>query len=94
MRGLLQWANAIVLIVSSLIALVAIAIILNLGQVSEPQMIASLCVAMISLPVISLTSLRLATMQGLHRVVLGQIDIEPCTYPDGYGKPHPAGDGP
>ncbi|TYT69738.1 flippase [Microcystis aeruginosa] len=73
MRGLLQWANAIVLIVSSLIALVAIAIILNLGQVSEPQMIASLCVAMISLPVISLTSLRLATMQGLHRVVLGQM---------------------
>jgi O-antigen/teichoic acid export membrane protein len=73
MRGLLQWANAIVLIVSSLIALVAIAITLHLGQVSEPQMIASVCVAMISLPVISLTSLRLATMQGLHRVVLGQM---------------------
>jgi O-antigen/teichoic acid export membrane protein len=73
MRGLLQWANAIVLVVSSLIALIAIAIILNLGQVSEPQMIASLCVAMISLPIVSLTSLRLATMKGLHRVVLGQM---------------------
>jgi hypothetical protein len=28
---------------------------------------------MISLPIVSLTSLRLATMQGLHRVVLGQM---------------------
>jgi O-antigen/teichoic acid export membrane protein len=73
MRGLLQWANAIVLIVSSIIALVAIAITLHLGQVSEPQMIASLCVAMTSLPIASLTNLRLATMKGLHRVVLGQM---------------------
>jgi O-antigen/teichoic acid export membrane protein len=73
MRGLLQWTNAIVLIVSSLIALVAIAIILTLKQVGEPQLLLSLCVAMISLPIVSLTSLRLATMKGLHRVVLGQM---------------------
>jgi O-antigen/teichoic acid export membrane protein len=73
MRGLLQWANAIVFIVSSLMALVAIAIILNWGQVREPDLLPSLCLAMISLPIVSLTSLRLATMTGLHRVVLGQM---------------------
>ena len=73
MRGLLQWANAIVLIVSSLIALVTIVIFWNLEQVGEPGLLPSLCLAMISLPIVSLTSLRLATMQGLHRVVLGQM---------------------
>jgi O-antigen/teichoic acid export membrane protein len=73
MRGLLKWANAIVFIISSLIALVAIVIILNWGQVSKPDLLHSLCLAMISVPIVSLVSLRLATMKGLHRVVLGQL---------------------
>jgi O-antigen/teichoic acid export membrane protein len=73
MRGLLQWSNTIVLIVSTLMALVAIIITLTSGLVVDQQMLLALCVAMISLPIISLTSLRLATMKGLHRVVLGQM---------------------
>jgi O-antigen/teichoic acid export membrane protein len=73
MRGLLQWANIIVLIVSTLIALGAIVITLNSGLVIKQQMMFALCLAMISLPIISLTSLRLATMKGLSRVVLGQM---------------------
>lgn len=73
MRGLLQCADVIVFIVSSLMALVAIAIILNWGQFSQPDLLPSLCIAMISVPFVSLISLRLATMNGLHRVVLGQM---------------------
>jgi O-antigen/teichoic acid export membrane protein len=73
MRGILQCADAIVFIVSSLMALVAISIILNWGQFSHPDLLPSLCLAMISVPFVSLISLRLATMKGIHRVVLGQI---------------------
>lgn len=73
MRGLLQWANAIVLIFSSLIALGAIFVCLTLVKTGEEQMVPALCIAMISLPIVSLTSLRLAAMKGLHRVVLGQM---------------------
>jgi O-antigen/teichoic acid export membrane protein len=72
-RGLLQFANAIVFIVSSLMALIAIAIILHWGQYSQLDLLPSLCLAMISLPLVSLISLRIATMKGLHRVVLGQM---------------------
>jgi O-antigen/teichoic acid export membrane protein len=64
-------ANTIVFIVSSLIALVAI--IQNWGQVSQPNLLPSLSLAMISISIVSLISLRLAKMKGLHRVVLGQM---------------------
>ena len=73
MRGLLQWANAIVLIFSTLITLAAIIIALTFLKAGEEQIILAFCLAMISLPIVSLTNLRLATMQGLHRVVLGQM---------------------
>lgn len=73
MRGLLKWANVIVFIISNLIALVAIVIILNWEQFSQPDLFHSLCLAMISIPIVTLISLREATMKGLHRLVLGQM---------------------
>jgi O-antigen/teichoic acid export membrane protein len=72
-RGLLQWANASVLVVSTGIALGAIAISFSLEKTSGGQMLPALCVAFISLPIVSLTRLRLSAMMGLHRVVLGQM---------------------
>jgi O-antigen/teichoic acid export membrane protein len=73
LRGLLQWSNFIVLIVSTMIALIGIALVLNFGNNGEREMTDALCMALISLPIVSLTSLRLAAMKGLHRVVLGQM---------------------
>jgi O-antigen/teichoic acid export membrane protein len=73
LRGLLQWSNFIVLVVSTMIALIGIALVLNFGNNGEREMTDALCMALISLPIVSLTSLRLAAMKGLHRVVLGQM---------------------
>lgn len=73
LRGLLQWANAIVLVVSIGITLVALAIAFNLLNSKGGLLLPALSVALISLPIVSLTSLRLATMKGFQRVVLGQM---------------------
>lgn len=73
MRGLLRWSNQVVLIVSIGLALIAAGIAWNLQVDTNPQMLLAFCVALISLPIVSLTNLRLCAMQGLHKVVLGQL---------------------
>ncbi len=73
MRGLLDWSNRVVLIASITLALIAGGIAWNLQVDTNSQMLLVFCVALISLPIVSLTNLRLCAMQGLHQVVLGQL---------------------
>ncbi|MGB3757877.1 MAG: flippase [Rivularia sp. (in: cyanobacteria)] len=72
-RGLLRWSNQIVLIVSIVLALIAGVIAWNLQGVTNTQILLAFCVALTSLPIACLTNLRLSAMQGLHKVVLGQL---------------------
>ncbi|MGL4758514.1 MAG: oligosaccharide flippase family protein, partial [Patescibacteria group bacterium] len=73
MGGLLRWANLIVLASSIAFAIIAGIIVWNLKINSEPEIVWAVVLAMITIPIISLRSLRLGAMKGLHRIVLGQI---------------------
>jgi O-antigen/teichoic acid export membrane protein len=73
MGGLLRWANLIVLASSIVFAIVAGVIVWNLKINSEPEIVWAVILAMITIPIISLRSLRLGAMKGLHRIVLGQM---------------------
>ncbi|MGL5943949.1 MAG: flippase [Waterburya sp.] len=73
MGGLLRWANLIVLASSIAFAIIAGIIVWNLKINSEPEIVWAVIFAMITIPIISLRSLRLGAMKGLHRIVLGQI---------------------
>ena len=83
MHGLLRWANRAVLVVSIGIALIAAVIVWLVGGENNSQMLAVFGLALISLPWLSLTLLRQATLQGLHRVVIGQFPetfIQPAVF--------------
>lgn len=70
MRGLLHWANRIILLVSIGLAGAAAGITWVLGNTSS-QIQLAFWVALVSLPIASLRNLRLATMKGLNQVVKG-----------------------
>lgn len=72
-RGLLVWSNRMVIGCSVSVAFLA-ATIAYFGSLerSSPTLLVFL-VAMASLPLTALSSLRKATLQGLHKVVVGQI---------------------
>ncbi|MGF1479258.1 MAG: flippase [Cyanophyceae cyanobacterium] len=72
MRGILRWANRAVLIVSVGIALLA-AIAARLLQAEANLQLNVFLLALIALPLLALKSLRQSTLQGLHRVVVGQL---------------------
>jgi O-antigen/teichoic acid export membrane protein len=73
LRGLLQRANGAVLAVSvSIAAVAAIAAWLAHGSL-RPQTLVTFWMALPFLPLITLTRVRQATMQGLHRVALGAL---------------------
>ncbi len=72
MRGLLRWSHLSVLLLSLIVILVSGVVILSVGQDSSQIVIASLLM-LIAIPFVSLNRLRRATMQSLHRVILGQI---------------------
>ncbi|MGL5796320.1 MAG: flippase [Waterburya sp.] len=73
MGGLLRWANLMVLASSIAFAIIAGIIVWNLKINSEPEIVWAVVLAMITIPIISLRSLRLGAMKGLHRIVLGQM---------------------
>ena len=73
MKGMLRWSNLIVLFVSIAIALIAVIVSWNLKQESDMTVILAVGLAMIAVPIVSLTSLKLGAMKGLQKVVLGQI---------------------
>ena len=72
MRGLLRRASEAVLVVSLGLALLAAALAWALrGHWPSPIMLPTFWVALILLPLITLTRVRQGAMQGLHRVALG-----------------------
>lgn len=73
MRGLLSRANQTVLVVSLGLALVAALIVWNLVGSSNSQMLFSFWIALIILPLVTLNSIRQATLRGLNRVIIGQL---------------------
>ena len=70
-RGLLQWANQIVLMVSVALALGAIGIAWGLDMAANSQQFWAFCVAMLLIPIAVLRNLRLSAMRGLHQIVIG-----------------------
>ena len=70
-RGLLQWANKIVLIVSVILALGAIGVAWSLNMEGNSEQFWAFCVAMLLIPIAVLRNLRLSAMRGLHQIVIG-----------------------
>jgi len=73
MRGLISWSNQVVLIVSIILAMIAGGIAYSFGINGNSQMLLVFFIALISVPIISLTKVRLSVMRGLHKVVLAQL---------------------
>jgi O-antigen/teichoic acid export membrane protein len=73
LRGILRAANGTVLIASVFLAAVAAGIAWMLRGRAAPELIRTFWVGLLLVPLISLTRLRQATLQGLHRVVFGSI---------------------
>ncbi|MGH9685850.1 MAG: flippase [Candidatus Acidiferrales bacterium] len=71
MRGLLRRANAAVLLASLGIAVAAVVVAWAMRSRWPRQELSTFCVALLLLPLIALTRVRQAALQGLHRVVLG-----------------------
>jgi O-antigen/teichoic acid export membrane protein len=72
LRGIIAWANKIVLLLGIGIALAAAAIVGIFGLGGSSNMTAFM-IAFLSLPMMSLRGIRLAALQGLNKVVKGQI---------------------
>jgi O-antigen/teichoic acid export membrane protein len=73
MKGLLRWANQAVLIVSLGVALLAALICSIFASSQDSLVLISFWIAMISLPLLTLTRLRQAVLKGLNRVIAGQV---------------------
>jgi O-antigen/teichoic acid export membrane protein len=71
LRGILRWTNWTVLLLSVGFALLAGGIAWCLWKASHPQALLAFGIALVSLPLTSLRSLRLAAMRGLHRIMRG-----------------------
>lgn len=72
-RGLLQWANQIVLIVSVALALGAIVVAWGLNMEANSEQFWAFCVAMLLIPIAVLRNLRLSATRGLHQIVIGLV---------------------
>ena len=72
MAGMLRWSNFVVCSAGIILALVAIAVAWNIPR-SDTTVIWAVALAVMSVPIIALTSLRMGAMRGLHRVVLGEM---------------------
>ncbi|MDJ0594373.1 MAG: flippase [Pleurocapsa sp. MO_226.B13] len=73
MRGLLYWANGIVLIASLGLIAIAIAIAWSFNMQANPQQFGVFCVAMLLIPIETLRNLRLGAMRGLNKILIGLI---------------------
>ena len=71
LRGLLRSANAAVLLASVGIAGITLLVLWIMRGRWSGQNLSTICIALLLLPLISLTRVRQAALQGLHRVVLG-----------------------
>lgn len=72
-KGLLRWANQVVALLSVGLALLAVIIAWNFHPTANSQMLSTFWIVVLSLPFNSLIIIRQSAMQGLHRVVSGQL---------------------
>ena len=72
-NGLLKWGNALSLFISLLLVSSASFIAWSLIDETNSVIIQSLWIALILLPFMSITALRAATLQGLHKVAIAQL---------------------
>ena len=73
MRGLLSRSSQIALLLSATLALIGLLAAAVLAPHVNSQVLTTSCIALLALPVISLIRIKLAALQGLHRVALSQI---------------------
>jgi len=73
MRGIINWANKVVFFASVGLALLAAMVAWYLPRHLDSQMLPTLWVALIVLPLMAMTRLRQSAMQGLAHVVSGQL---------------------
>ncbi len=73
MKGLLRWANQMVLIVSAGLALLAALIGCVFVSHQDSLMLVSFWVALVSLPLITLIRVRQAVLRGFNRAIAGQL---------------------
>jgi O-antigen/teichoic acid export membrane protein len=73
MSGLLRWANLVTLLISLGLTLLAAVGVWILAGYSESQMVSTLWIALSMIPLVALTRLRQAALQGLGHVVVGQL---------------------
>ncbi len=82
-RGLLRWTNITAVIISGVIILISIMVIHLFYHRFNPDIINPLIVGLFLLPFLSMMRLRQTTLQGLERVVEGQLPemlIQPCLF--------------
>lgn len=73
LNGLLRWSNQIVFLASVSLALIAVVLVKNLDLNWNAQMHTVFIIALVSLPLSSLTTVRQGAMEGLNQVLKGQI---------------------
>ena len=73
MRGLLHWANRMVLVASCGLIALAIVIAWNLNMQANPEQFWAFCIAMLLTPVETLRNLRLGAMRGLNKILMGLV---------------------
>jgi len=73
MKGLLRWANGMALILSLAIAALSFLAGITFAKGMDRQMLSAFLVALILLPILTLTRLRQASLQGLHKIIPGQL---------------------
>ncbi len=66
-----KWSNFVVLIISILISIISIFVVTNLSI--DKYLKISFCLGFLSLPFLSLRSLRLSQMRGLHKILIAQL---------------------
>ncbi len=71
LRGLWQWTNQIVLLISVSLALTIVGLVWSLGGSSESRFLIAFSVAMGFIPIAALRNLRQGAMRGLHHISKG-----------------------
>lgn len=83
LNGVLRWGNRLSVGIAITLALSAAGIALIFENESNRTIVQSLWIALILLPFMAVTALRSATLQGLHKIALGQLPediVRPVVY--------------
>jgi O-antigen/teichoic acid export membrane protein len=83
LRGILRWANRIVIVLSLVVGTGAAVVLFWFGSEIDRAQLLTIGWALLLLPLLALNSIRGAALKGLRRVVLGQFPetlIQPCLF--------------